>query len=520
MSASEAQALCGSNYDEVPYTGYPFQQTHPDRLATMAKLAGLEPAQITNCRVLELGCGDGGNLVPMACNLRGSRFLGIDASGRAITEGKQLIDDLNLKNIELRTADFMELGPELGEFDYIIAHGVYSWVPAQVRDRLLDLCRRHLAPQGVAYISYNAYPGFHLRELMREMMLFHSSGVYEPLERVHQSLAALQFISSAYPTGVEGNNDLYGVLVTEHLDLLRSHRHLEQIYHDDLAALNVAVYFHEFVAHARDHGLQFLSEAVLADMDDGHLPDEVRETLAGFAQNDVIRREQYLDFLKCRVFRQTLLCRNELSPKHELDDVKLENFYMSSTARAESKQPDFSRGAIEEFKGLKGGRLRTDHPGAKAALVALGEAYPMSLSWSELVAQTSQRLNVEQRKLDVKSMEEILTGAAKRGLVQLHVNRPAFLVEASERPVASRLARVLADRGKSVTNMLHESVHLDDELSRRFLRLLDGTRDRHALSEELFDLARRLNPDVTVEQMSVGVERNLQRVARSALLVA
>src|SRR5215831_9872394 len=108
MSTREAPAFNGNSYDEVPYAGYPFQQTHPDRLAAMAKIAGLEPAPVEACRVLELGCGNGGNLVPMAWELNSSNFLGIDASGRAIAEGRELINELRLSNIELRLADFME----------------------------------------------------------------------------------------------------------------------------------------------------------------------------------------------------------------------------------------------------------------------------------------------------------------------------------------------------------------------------------------------------------------------------
>jgi len=520
MNAKEAPALCGNSYDDVPYAGYPFAQTHPDRLATMAKLAGLRPASILNCRVLELGCGNGGNLVPMAYGLTGSRFLGIDASGRAIDEGNLLIGELGLRNIELRTADFMELGPELGEFDYIIAHGVYSWVPAEVRDRLLKLCERHLAPEGVAYISYNAYPGFHMRRMMREMMLFHNRGMSEPREFVKQGLALLQFIGSAFPSGDEGNHDLYGVLIKEHLDLLKGHRHLEQIYHDDLAEVNEGVYFHEFVSDAKRHGLQFLSEAVLSDMDDARFPEEVREGLSGLAHGDVIRREQYLDFLKCRVFRQTLLCRSELSPGHEVEDLNLDEFYIASSARAESPQPDFSSGKVEQFSGLKGGSLRTDHPAAKAALVALGDVYPMALTWEELLTEARQRLSIQGLEPDVEVLKEILIGACKRGLVQLSVHRPAFVLKASERPLASGLARLQATKGKSVVNLVHESVHLDDELSRNFLQLLDGTHDQAALVEELLAIARRANPEVTVEQVASAVERNLQRVARSALLVA
>jgi cyclopropane fatty-acyl-phospholipid synthase-like methyltransferase len=112
------------SYDRVPYPGHPFPQTHPDRLATVATLFGLRPAAPNACRLLELGCGDGGNLVPMAYGLRASAFCGVDLSGRAIARAGELAAALGLRNLELRHADLESL-PELGTFDYVVAHGVY-----------------------------------------------------------------------------------------------------------------------------------------------------------------------------------------------------------------------------------------------------------------------------------------------------------------------------------------------------------------------------------------------------------
>ncbi len=183
----------GFAYDQVLYPGLPLPQTHPDRLATIAGLFGMSPAAAPNCRVLELGCGDGGNLIPMALTLPGSVFTGIDLAAPAITHGCALIRKLGLDNITLRRLDLMQAGADLGEFDYgvfdyIIAHGLYSWVPAAVRDGLLGLSRRHLAPQGVAYVSYNASPGFGRRRLFREMMLYHAREVEDPMRRVEQGV--------------------------------------------------------------------------------------------------------------------------------------------------------------------------------------------------------------------------------------------------------------------------------------------------------------------------------------------
>ena len=172
-------------YDEVLYPNAPFGQTHPDRLATLAILFGMDPAPINRCRVLELGCGDGENLIPMAFENPAAQFLGLDAAAMAIRAGKQEIATLGLANIRLEHMDIMDAGPELGTFDYVIAHGLYSWVPEPVRDKLLALAKAVLAPHGVAFVSYNALPGGRLRQMFRDMMLFHLGGATEFDARIH-----------------------------------------------------------------------------------------------------------------------------------------------------------------------------------------------------------------------------------------------------------------------------------------------------------------------------------------------
>src|SRR5215475_1898088 len=146
-------------YDAVAYPGFPYPNTHPGRLATMAILHGLSPAPAERCRTLEVACGDGANLIPMAYAIPGSEFVGFDIAGLPIDRGRARIGELGLINIRLFQGDLLKVGAELGRFDYIIAHGLYAWVPEPVADRLLALCRELLTPHGIAFISYNALPG-------------------------------------------------------------------------------------------------------------------------------------------------------------------------------------------------------------------------------------------------------------------------------------------------------------------------------------------------------------------------
>src|SRR6516165_7913322 len=152
-----------TSYDEIPYSNNAFYHTHPDCLATVATLFGMKPAPVQACRVLELGCGRGGNLIPMATSLPTSRFVGIDLSARQIAGGQEAVESLGLTNVELKQLSILDVDSDFGRFDYIICHGVYSWVPAAVQEKILEICAQNLAPSGIAYISYNCYPGWHLR---------------------------------------------------------------------------------------------------------------------------------------------------------------------------------------------------------------------------------------------------------------------------------------------------------------------------------------------------------------------
>ena len=537
MTSKAAAPMVSTTYDAVNYAGYPFQQTHPDRLATLATLFGLSPAPVTSCRVLELGCGEGANLIPMAFGLPESQFVGIDLASTPINKGQTKIAELGLTNIELRCMDIMAADESFGQFDYIVAHGVYSWVPAEVRERMLALCGELLAPQGVAFISYNAYPGYHLRQMAREMMLFHVRGIETPMVRVEQGLALLKLLLMKFPNAEALNSDLYGQVLKEQLERMLEYRHSEQVFHDELSTVNAPFYFHEFMTHAEQHGLQYLAEANYFEMQDYLYPTPIRDFLRQIGPDQVVLKEQYLDFLKCRGFRQTLLCRDDLKIDRQPDPQVLKNFYLQSSARPVSASPDLKAGIVEEFRGQLGAKLQTDQPLAKAALLHLGRVSPRALRWDELVAAVNQRL-VEVTTDDSENagdreavLAEIIHAAVGAGLVQLHLYQPSLVYEASERPLASRLARFQASRGEVVTNLLHQNVELDDALSRRLVELLDGTRDRAALCDALYcfveeegvaslpSSAPGSDAPAIHELLAGKLEENLKKCAQMALLV-
>jgi len=223
-------------YDEVLYPNSPFAQTHPDRLATLAILFGMDPAPLPRCRVLEVGCGNGENLIPMACEYPAGEFLGIDAAETAVRAGNQEIATLGLTNIRLLHRDIMDTGPGLGTFDYVIAHGFYSWVPEPVRDKLFAIVQASLAPQGVAFVSYNALPGGRLRQMFREMMLFHLGGTRELAPRIQGAREIVQWFMACQAGLGES-----GLLPSQVESIME--RQPACLYHDELGEVYHPVYF-------------------------------------------------------------------------------------------------------------------------------------------------------------------------------------------------------------------------------------------------------------------------------------
>jgi len=495
----------GFAYDRVPYPGLPLPQTHPDRLATIAALFGMTPAPAPSCRVLELGCGDGGNLIPMALTLPGSIFAGIDLAEPAIARGCALIRTLGLESLTLRRLDLMCAGPELGEFDYIIAHGLYSWVPAEVRDRLLSLCRAHLAPHGVAYVSYNASPGFQRRRMFREMMLYHLRGVADPMRRVEQGVQLIGTLAGCRPEHASAP-----VLFEEEL------KHLSAcepwfLYHDDLADTNFAPYFREFAAHARRHRLAYLGEADFLEMQDDIYPEPVIQALRRFAGDDVLVKEQYLDFIKGRRFRQTLVCREEVALDRRTRPERIMGLHLASAARPVSPAPDLRASVLVEFRGPRGAAMKTDDAHAKAALCRLSEIWPLSLSFAELLVAAGGQ---------PAPLAEILFQGYRAGLLEAYTSPPQFAAHAGEKPAASPLARVQAQQGALVTTFRHTTVELADTADRCLLLLLDGTRNRDALVEGLRAFLRSLDKPEAGDISAEWLEIRLERLAKQALLLA
>jgi methyltransferase-like protein len=520
------------SYDRVPYPSLSYVQSHPDRLATWATLLGQTPRPIDRCRVLELGCAGGGNLIPMAYGLPESEFLGLDVSPRQIADAREVATEIGLSNVAFECMDILDVSPDLGTFDYVIAHGVYSWVPPEIQDKVLQICKQNLAADGVAYISYNTYPGWHMMNIIRDAMLYHTRDVIDPQTRAVKSRSLLDFLVDS----VSPDNLAFGNFLQAYANFLRGEiEGMEErgnacLLHDELEATNIPVYFHQFMARAAAQGLQYLIEADPASVFPGKLAPQVRQTLQEMAQ-DVVDMEQYIDFVCNRMFRQTLLCHDSVSVERNLSPERLRGLYVASRAWPASDNLDVDADGVEQFKSPNGTALSTDHPVSKAAMVYLGQVWPLAVAFDDLLSAARARATrKDDEDATVLAVNLLRAFGCSTQLVELHTCVPPLAKDAGERPLASRVAVSQARNGPDVTNLWHERVPLNP-FTRHLVRRLDGTRDREALLDELQDMviAGRLavkQDDRPVKDAGVirdilagDLEQHLYWLARAALLV-
>ena len=472
-------------YDAVPYSVCAFPQTRPDRLATTAMLFGMQPAPPDRCRVLELGCASGGNLIPMALGAPGSQFVGIDLSQRQIEEGQTITRELGLANLELHTASILDIHRQWGLFDYILVHGVYSWVPPEVQEKILSICNENLAPQGVAYISYNAYPGWHARGAVREMLWYHTRHMTDPVQRIRAARGMMQFLAASTvedksPATAGGG---YGLLMRQELALLKQvpdtyllHEHLEEY--------NEPLYFHQFAQRAAEKGLQYLGEAHIGSMVAGKFGPEIEKTLRQISP-DLLHMEQYMDFLRNRMFRQTLLCHEGIKLDYALKPEIVKGLYIASSAKPTSAEPDFAGDKPEQFRGPGQATLTTRDPLMKAAMICLAESWPMPIRFDELVAASKSRLEsatsgAETNATSIEGLPTRILNCFTSGLIELSMSPPCFTTKISEKPVASPYARLRAKTDEKLVNYRLEPLLMRDP-SRLILRHLDGEHDMAAL---------------------------------------
>jgi ubiquinone/menaquinone biosynthesis C-methylase UbiE len=448
-------------YDEVLYPNSAYPQTHPLRLSAMATVFGAPSAPFETARVLEIACGDGANLFGMAVAAPRASFVGLDLAETPIRQGLKIVEGLGLTNLRLEARDVRDANDDLGQFDYLIAHGVYAWAPASVREALMALAGRVLSPRGLAFISYNALPGGRVRQILRDMLLSEI--------RLHQGdsadrLAIARLLLERMIKEWSGEDHLQAALADQARQLLKKDESV--LFHDELGEVYEPQYLTEVADLGAAHGLAYLCDALPEN--NGPAPDPA-DTLS---DRERIQVEQLRDFMRPKFFRTSVFQRAGAGRAPGGEDWRaLRGLWGHAALR--SATPKSPKPEARAFTAGPGQAFETDHPQMIGLMQSLAQAYPASIElgpWltDAVVGEGALRL----------FRAQILTV----------LSQPFPLVsEAGHKPRAGDLARWQAAHGfTDLTGLDQSTVRISDAEALRFITLLDGQRDRASLAQAMF----------------------------------
>ena len=446
----------------------------------------------------------------MAESLPESEFIGIDSSAHQIEKGNATLEQLDVNNLELRHLDIADIDESFGKFDYIICHGVYSWVPKKIQDAILDLCRSRLNENGVAYVSYNTYPGWHLRGAIRDMMCYHARNFESPQEQINQARELLKFLAASAKTRFEA----YPKMLQQEAESL-SKRSDSYIYHEFLAAVNEPIYFHEFVDRVHSAGMKYVADADVRTM----LSRAFDEEAAGLLRNvPLLRREQYMDFLRSRMFRASLLCQSEAGPRVAGSASCLLPLHVTLTSLMPAKKEGDGRATWKHPHGT----ITTKSPMTEV-LQLLTERWPGWVSVQEIVDGPVKDATYDQDRFLQDLMNSML-----EGVIQIGEQPVPIATTISDRPRCGQYARLQAELSETVTNRRHVDVRCE-RLTRLVIAHADGESTADDLAKVIEDAAASGKFSVTDRDASVNdpsaidwvpvVRQELARLAAGSLLV-
>lgn len=519
----EAETDEQTSYDVVPYESYPYPMTHPTHLKTIATIFGVETPDLNKARVLELGCAGGGNLMPLAVDYPDAEFVGIDLSKEQIDRGNEHVNAMGIKNLTLEHLDISKFDESRGKFDYIICHGVFSWVPDEVADKILEICEKQLTETGVAIISYNVLPGWASVRSVRDMLLFHTARFKAPEDKVKQARLLLQFMTENTPK----NSPYQSILENEKNILGRTNS--DYILHEYLEDVNKQYYFHEFMSMALKHNLQYLGDSNLSSMYAGNMPKDAAEKLR--AVNNIIEQEQYMDYIRNRRFRYTILTHKDREIVRKIDTSVIFDLFVSSEFQPQGAISNDNAKVQFVRPAQKQAPITISDAGTKAVFAKLAEAKGKPCKIGPIAEEVAKEFG-----LDLDTLKNSLASNVLRlvlnGLLRLSHEEPNWTSELTDTPEVYSLARYQGSLDKQtwVTNTNRRRIRIN-RMSGEILSYADGSTTTEQIIEKLekFMEEKELkimndgkevtDPEVRRKSVETLVSNTLKDAANKGLLV-
>lgn len=516
--------MSDSSYDTVPYSSKPDRGRHIDRLASIAHLVGISSKNIHQARVLEIGCGTGKNLIAMAELLPKAEFVGIEPSEEEHSIAKETVESLGIENVTLLNESIENFHSEKS-FDYIICHGVFSWVSKTIQAEILRKIKALLSDAGLAMVSYNSYPGWHLRQSIRDLLLSFDIKEEPAVERIKKARETLKSVQAAV---LFDHDRPFSVLL--HQEIERIAREPDAyLLHEFLANENHAYYYKDFCEAVKTHRLIAIGDARFFRMSINRLfqGDVASAAFKKILQlgTEVNSIEHVMDHLWFNVFRESILCHDTHTPTAdiELEQIRTLSFCGFLNYDADAK----------EFKDIKGITLKISHPLLEKTLHILTKNYPTFVSYPQLLLLAQQAINDRER--DTSRDEDLLAGALlewmQRDIIDFSLHPPTCNDRVLAHPKTTPFIRKQAQESNVVVNLFHNSIDIGP-LEQELLKLLDGVTDREVMAKHAYALISKgeggiredgveiTDPEKQKELLNGLVSETLETLRRAGLLVA
>lgn len=412
----------------------------------------------------------GSNIIPMAESLPNSTFVGVDLSERQIAEGNRRLEKIDCRNLEFMQKNILDIDESMGKFDYIIAHGVFSWVEREAQDKILEIGRQNLTPNGIIYVSYNVLPGWRLRGAIRDMMLYHVEHIPSPHDQIRQAKELIKFLAKSSKT----HSQAYPKMLEQEVEALKDVSD-SYIYHEYLEKINDPIYFHEFADRAVASGLNYVAESEIHTMFTSFFGEEVAVLLKNLP---MLRREQYMDFLRSRTFRTSLLSQAETVPNYNMPPSCILPLHVGLEM---ALVPETTADGYTTWS-HSSGTINTKSPMTEV-FTALNHAWPGWVSVQELADGP-----LKESSSNLASSLRNIVFALKQGIVKIAKSPPGLVRRISDHPACTPFARLQAAESEFVTNRTHSNAGLE-RLTRIVLESADGTRTVEDIAAVLQELS-------------------------------
>jgi len=470
--SSQKQTLVA--YDQVPYLANPLPQTHPSRLAAIAAMFGVPYVPPKNARVLELGCASGVNLLGMAHFMTEAKFVGIDLSMTQIREAEKRAKAINATNVTFHHMSIEDIKPKFGQFDYIICHGVYSWVPPAVQEAILRICRENLNDDGIAFVSYNVQPGWRMKQAARDVFMALTPQEMPAVQRWEYGVSWIK--DALETTAKEEQKPLLHQALANELNNTLTQKDIRYLAHEYLEENNEPCLFRDFLNQLSKSELTYLGDIEPASMVRHIINPALREFFNRRPPQSMGETEQAIDIITGRAFRQSLLLKGKV--QSQINRALTPAFFKKLHIQARIKKSKDEDGQ-DVYTHPKLGKLTPNPPYGVVALDTLVTYANRPAPFNELAEKFSESAKEGNEGI----FGDVLFSLLGSGLVEIYADPYIPTLPKGATPLV--ILDIKSGR-ESTTNYLGEMVNLDP-MQKFLIPLLQGDWDMKEVVAKLAD---------------------------------